>query len=58
MDRGAWWATVFRVTKSQTQLKQLSTNSHMMSTALKYLPGVMDTLTQTKLSLWYLQLSS
>ena len=24
MDRGAWWATVRRVTKSQTQLKQLS----------------------------------
>ena len=25
MDRGAWWATVQRVTNSQTQLKQLST---------------------------------
>ena len=25
MDRGAWWATVHRVTKSQTRLKQLST---------------------------------
>ena len=25
MDRGAWWATVYRVTKSQTQVKQLST---------------------------------
>ena len=24
MDRGAWWATVHAVTKSQTQLKQLS----------------------------------
>ena len=24
MDRGAWWATVHGVTKSQTQLKQLS----------------------------------
>ena len=58
MDRGAWWATVFRVTKSQTQLKQLSTNAHMVSIALKYLPGVMHTLTQTKLSLWYLQLAS
>ena len=28
MDRGAWWATVHRVTKSQTQLKQLSTRTH------------------------------
>ena len=25
IDRGAWWATVHRVTKSQTQLKRLST---------------------------------
>ena len=25
MDRGAWQATVHRLTKSQTQLKQLST---------------------------------
>ena len=24
MDRGAWWAAVHRVTKSRTQLKQLS----------------------------------
>ena len=24
MDRGAWWATVHRVAKSQTQLKQFS----------------------------------
>ena len=28
MDRGAWWATVHGVTKSQTQLKQLSTDTH------------------------------
>ena len=27
MDRGAWWATVHGVTKSRTQLKQLSTHS-------------------------------
>ena len=25
MDRGAWWATVPKVAKSQTRLKQLST---------------------------------
>ena len=25
MDRRAWWATAHRVSKSQTQLKQLST---------------------------------
>ena len=26
-DRGDWWATVHRVTKNQTQLKQLSNNN-------------------------------
>ena len=30
-DRGAWWATVHRVTKSQTRLKQLSTNTCLSS---------------------------
>ena len=29
MDRGDWWATVHRVTKSWTQLKRLSTHAHM-----------------------------
>ena len=28
MDRGAWWATIHRVAKSQTQLNQLSMNAH------------------------------
>ena len=27
VDRGAWWATMHGVTKSQTQLKQLSSSS-------------------------------
>ena len=27
MDKGAWWATVHWVTKSQTQLKRLSTQT-------------------------------
>ena len=29
-DRGAWWATVHRVAKSQTQLKRLSMQSNLM----------------------------
>ena len=29
MDGGAWWATVHRVTKSQTRLKPLSTHTHI-----------------------------
>ena len=28
MERGAWWATVHRVTKSWVQLKQFSTHTH------------------------------
>ena len=28
MDRGAWWATVHRVTQGQTQLKQLGMHTH------------------------------
>ena len=28
MDRGAWWATVHRITKSQTGLKWLSKQAH------------------------------
>ena len=31
IDRGAWWATVHRVAKSQTQLKQLSTAQHRLT---------------------------
>ena len=27
MDRGTWWATVYRVAKSQTGLKRLSTHA-------------------------------
>ena len=30
-DRGAWWATVHRVAKSQTRLKQLSTHACLSS---------------------------
>ena len=29
MDRGAWWATVHRVAKSQTRLKRLSTHMQL-----------------------------
>ena len=28
MDRRPWWAIIHRVTKSQTQLKQLSMHTH------------------------------
>ena len=32
MDRGAWWATIQRVAKSQIQLRQLSTYACITST--------------------------
>ena len=28
IDRGAWWATIHEVTKSQTRLKQFSMHTH------------------------------
>ena len=30
MDRGAWWATVHRVTQSWARLKQLSMHAHLI----------------------------
>ena len=35
MDRGAWWATVHRITKSQIQLKRLSMHSMTLEVPLK-----------------------
>ena len=37
MDRGAWWATVHRVAKSQTRLEQL----HLISSHLNEYLGVL-----------------
>ena len=37
MDREAWWATVHSITKSQTQLKRLSTQAPRLF--LFFLPG-------------------
>ena len=37
MDRGAWQATVHRVTKSRTQLKQLSTQPYLSCAQLLFL---------------------
>ena len=35
VDRGDWWATVHRVAKSWTRLKQLSMHAHILPTLLK-----------------------
>ena len=34
MDRGVWWTMVHRIVKSQTQLKQLSTHTHVQRSSL------------------------
>ena len=34
LDRGAWWATVHRVTKSWTRLKRLSTQAYIHNTCI------------------------
>ena len=39
MDRGAWWATIFRVSKSQTQLKQCSMRERGQS-PVRFLVGL------------------
>ena len=36
MDRGAWWATVHRVTKSWTQLKRLGVNLMYINGIIQY----------------------
>ena len=35
-DRGAWWATVHEVTKSQTRLKQFSMHVHVQAGRLSF----------------------
>ena len=42
MDRGAWWATVHRVTKSRTRLKQLSMHTCMCECG-KLMPLICET---------------
>ena len=44
VDRGAWWATVHRVTKSRTRLKRFSTTQHIyIYTYIFNLDSVLDT---------------
>ena len=59
MDRGAWWATVHRVAKSQTRLKQLGMHAEdtlkpcqkitqvMVVQSVKNLPAVQETLVRS-----------
>ena len=37
MDRGAWWAPVHGVAKSQTHLKRLRMHTHRINTELTYM---------------------
>ena len=36
MDKGAWWATVHKVAKNWTRLRQLNTHTHMSQWCLEY----------------------
>ena len=40
MDRGAWWTSVHRVTKSRTRLKQLRTHKHTRISSLQMTKSV------------------
>ena len=42
MNRGAWWAIVHRVTKSQTCLRLLSTHARQSRDALSSSPKVLE----------------
>ena len=46
MDTGAWWATVHSVTKSHTQLKQLSTTGapYVINKSLTTTPATLNFL--------------
>ena len=36
LDRGAWWATIHRATKSWTQLKQLNMHARVLKYTFQY----------------------
>ena len=43
MDRGAWWATVHRVTKNQTRLSNFTTWDSLVAQMVKNLPAMQET---------------
>ena len=49
MGRGAWWVTVHRVAKSQTQLKQFSTHT-FVSALREHWPGQLTKMLATIIS--------
>ena len=46
MDRGAWWAAIYGVAQSRTQLKQLSSKKTVAQT-VKHLPTMQETWFQS-----------
>ena len=52
MDRGAWWVTVHRVTKSQPQLKHLSTQKTPRIKIVILLCNILKSQNQCKNSWW------
>ena len=47
MDRGAWWAAIYGVTQSWTQLKQLSSSSSMQYCCLQHRTLLLSPVTST-----------
>ena len=54
MDRGAWWGTIHRITKSQTQLKRLSMHAQYDLSFNHFQKADTASLGGSKLWLFYL----
>ena len=52
MDRGAWWATVHRVAKSQTRLKQLSMHAHTLQIVNQHIDILVQNVKKRPSLLW------
>ena len=52
MDRGAWWAIVHRVAKSQTRLKQLSVHAYTLRIANQHIDILVQNVKKRPSLLW------
>ena len=50
MDRGAWWAIIHRIAKSQTRLKRLSTPTHSYPTEILLKLGISSPMSGIRFS--------
>ena len=52
-DRGAWWVTIHRATKSWTQLKQLSMHAYALKYTFQYKYFILYTSNNACVTLWH-----